>query len=66
MELHRLMSGDLLKLNGGELALVEEITETADGLMTLRLAPADGRPPWTTAPMSPSARIQGTVRRPTG
>jgi len=61
-EINRLSSGDLLKLADGELVLVEGIENVNDGLVQLQLADGQGSS-WTTAPMSPNARIQGRIDR---
>jgi len=61
-EIHRLSSGDLLKLADGELVLVEGVQNVSDGLIQLQLADGAGSS-WTTAPMLATARIQGRVDR---
>jgi hypothetical protein len=69
MQLAHVRPGDVLRLIDGELALVDAVTPTDDGRVTLRLTPADrrgNRRPWATEPMLPTAVLQAGApgRRP--
>jgi hypothetical protein len=65
MQISDMQTGDLVHLANGELVLVEEIRRATDASLTLRLTPGRGAA-WWTAPMAPTAQLQGRLAaRPT-